>query len=356
MMLMAKANMEVAVFSTKPYDRAFLDDANRAAGSPHNISYFDAHLDHQTAKLAASAAVICPFVNDIVNRKVLEQLAEQGCQLIALRGAGFNNVDLAAARHLSMKVARVPAYSPWAIAEHTVALILALDRKIHRAYSRVREGNFALEGLLGFDLHGRTIGIVGTGRIGLALAQIMRGFGCEVLASDPVEKSELTDLGGRYVGLDELLSSSDIISLHCPLTPETHHLIDAGAIGRMKRGVMLINTSRGPVVDARCLIDGLKSGQIGYLGLDVYEEEGDLFFEDLSGQVLQDDIFARLLTFPNVLITGHQAFFTREALTAIAETTIANISAFAATGVPLHEVTAEQHTCPARPHTSCEAS
>lgn len=348
--------MEVAVFSTKPYDRASLDESNRAAGSPHTIFYFDGHLDAVTAKLAASAAAVCPFVNDIVDRRVLEQLGKQGCQLIALRGAGFNNVDLAAAHEFGIKVARVPAYSPWAIAEHTIALILALNRKIHRSYARVREGNFALEGLLGFDLHGRTVGIVGTGRIGLAFAQIVHGFGCEVLASDPVEHRELTALGGRYVGFDELLSSSDIVSLHCPLTPETHHLIDADAIGRMKRGVMLINTSRGAVVDARALIDGLKSGQIGYLGLDVYEEEGDLFFEDLSGQVLQDDIFARLLTFPNVLITGHQAFFTREALRAIAETTIANITAFAATGVPLHEVTAEQHTCPARPRSSCGAS
>lgn len=240
----------------------------------------------------------------------------------------------------------MPAYSPWAVAEHAVALMLALNRKIHRAYARVREGNFALEGLLGFDFHGRTVGLIGVGRIGLAVARIMRGFGCRVIAFDPARSEELIQLGGEYATLDELLAASDVISLHCPLTPETRHLIDAAAVARMKPGVMLINTSRGAVIETSAVIDGLKSGKIGYLGLDVYEEEGDLFFEDLSEQVIQDDVFARLLTFPNVLITGHQAFFTREALTAIAETTIENISAFEKTGEPVHPVTAEKFVCP----------
>ena len=341
--------MKVAVFSTKQHDRDSLSAANVAAGEPHELSFFEAHLDARTAALSNGAESICPFVNDQVDRATLAILREQGVRLIALRGAGFNNVDLSAAEKLGIRVARVPAYSPWAIAEHAAALILALNRKIHRAYARVREGNFALDGLLGFDLHGRTVGLVGVGRIGLVLARIMTGFGCTIIAHDPEPNPELETLGGRYVPLDELLSSSDIISLHCPLTPETRHLIDKAALQRMKRGVMLINTSRGAVVDTRALIDGLKSGRLGYLGLDVYEEEGDLFFEDLSDELIQDDVFARLLTFPNVLITGHQGFFTAEALRAIAETTIANVTAFEATGRPVHEVTAKGHVCSARP-------
>lgn len=341
--------MKVAVFSTKRHDRESLSAANAAAGQPHELSFFEAHLDARTAALATGAEAICPFVNDRVDRATLTALREQGVRLIALRSAGFNNVDLNAAEEFGIRVARVPAYSPWAVAEHAAALILALNRKTHRAYARVREGNFTLDGLLGFDLHGRTVGLVGVGRIGLVMARIMTGFGCTIIAHDPEPNSELEALGGRYVPLDELLSSSDIISLHCPLTPQTRHLIDKAALERMKRGVMLINTSRGAVVDTRALIDGLKNGRIGYLGLDVYEEEGDLFFEDLSDQLIQDDVFARLLTFPNVLITGHQGFFTAEALQAIAETTIANLTAFEATGRPVHEVTAERHVCPAAP-------
>lgn len=341
--------MKVAVFSTKRHDRESLSAANAAAGQPHELSFFEAHLDARTAALATGADAICPFVNDRVDGTSLAALREQGVRLIALRSAGFNNVDLSAAEELGIRVARVPAYSPWAVAEHAAALILALNRKTHRAYARVREGNFALDGLLGFDLHSRTVGLVGVGRIGLVMARIMTGFGCTIIAHDPEPNPELEALGGRYVPLDELLPSSDIISLHCPLTPETLHLIDKAALERMKRGVMLINTSRGAVVDTRALIDGLKSGRLGYLGLDVYEEEGDLFFEDLSDQLIQDDVFARLLTFPNVLITGHQGFFTAEALQAIAETTIANLTAFEATGRPVHEVTAERHVCPARP-------
>ena len=339
--------MKVAVFSTKRHDRQSLSDANDAAGKSHELSFLEAHLDARTAALATGASAVCIFVNDNVDRATLTTLQEQGVRLVVLRSAGFNNVDLNAAEELGIRVARVPAYSPWAVAEHAAALILALNRKTHRAYARVREGNFALDGLLGFDLHGRTVGLVGVGRIGLVMANIMTGFGCRVIAYDPVPNSEMESIGGRHVSLDELFATSDIISLHCPLTPETRHLIDAAALERMKRGVMLINTSRGAVVDTRALIDGLKSGKIGYLGLDVYEEEGDLFFEDLSDQVIQDDVFARLLTFPNVLITGHQGFFTEDALKAIAETTVANLTAFETTGRALHQVAPETHVRPA---------
>ena len=338
--------MKVAVFSAKPFDREFLDAANAAAGLPHELRYFEAHLDAGTAALAEESTAVCPFVNGQVNAEVLARLHDLGVRQVALRGAGFNNVDLASAERLGISIARVPAYSPHAIAEHTVTMILALNRKIHRAYARVREGNFSLDGLLGFDLHGRTVGIIGSGRIGMVVARIMTGFGCQILASDPIESEQLTELGGHYVPLDVLLPSSDIITLHCPLTPKTRHLIDGGTIGRMKRGVMLINTSRGAVIETKAVINGLKTGAIGYLGLDVYEEEGDLFFEDLSQHVIQDDVFARLLTFPNVLVTGHQAFFTEEAMRAIAATTIENISAFEATGKPVHEVKAEHCVVP----------
>lgn len=331
--------MKVGVFGTKPYDREFLDAAN---ADRHLLRYFEPHLTHETAPLSGDAQAVCTFVNDTLDRPTLASLAAQGVMLVALRCAGFNQVDLAAARDLGIAVARVPGYSPHAIAEHAAALILSLDRKIHRAWARVREGNFALDGLLGFDLHGRTVGVVGTGQIGLAMTGIMRGFGCEVLAFDPAPGSALASLGGTYVDLDTLLARSDIITLHCPLTPATRHLIDTAAIARMKHGVMLINTSRGAVIDTQAVIAGLKSGRIGYLGLDVYEEEGDLFFEDLSDQTIQDDVFARLLTFPNVLITGHQAFFTTDAMSAIAATTIANISSFEDTGHPLHPVSVER--------------
>lgn len=334
--------MRVAVFSARAYDREFLTRANEASGSRHELLFLEPRLNLASAPLAAGHAAVCAFVNDRLGRDVLGLLAQQGTKLVALRSAGFNHVDLEAARELGMAVARVPAYSPDAVAEHTVALILTLNRKIHKASARVREGNFALEGLLGFDLRGRTVGVVGTGQIGMCFARIMRGFGCEVIAFDPHHSPELNALGGRYTDLPELFSASDIISLHCPLTPATHHLIDSDAIGQMKRGVMLINTSRGAVVDTRAIIAGLKSGKIGHLGLDVYEEESDLFFENLSDQMIQDDVFARLLTFPNVVITGHQAFFTHEALTAIAETTIDNITSFENTGSARHPVSVEK--------------
>jgi D-lactate dehydrogenase len=256
---------------------------------------------------------------------VVEVLADQGIGVLALRSTGFNHVDLRAAEARGLTVIRVPEYSPYAVAEHAVGLLLALVRRLHRAHARVREGNFSLRGLLGFDLHGRTVGVVGTGRIGTVFARILRGFGCRILAHDPVPSPALVEEGVCYVSFDALLEGSDIVSLHCPLTPETHHLIDADALARMRPGVTLLNTSRGGLVDTRALIDGLKSGRIGHLGLDVYEEEGDLFFEDLSDTVIQDDVFARLLTFPNVLVTGHQAFFTEEALAAIADTTLRNL-------------------------------
>lgn len=332
--------MRVAVFSTKPYDRRFLDAANAGAG--HELVYLESRLTLRTVAAAEGAGAVCAFVNDKLDASVLAALLQQGIRLIALRSAGFNNVDLVVARDLGVTVARVPEYSPHAIAEHTAALVLSLNRKIHRAYARVREGNFALDGLLGFDLVGRTVGIVGTGRIGAVFARIMTGFGCTILAFDPRRNPDCEAIGVRYVSLDELLAGSDIVSLHCPLTPETHHLIDAAAVARMREGAMLINTSRGAVVDTRAVIRGLKTGRIGSLGLDVYEEEADLFFEDLSDKVIQDDVFARLLSFPNVLITGHQAFFTAEALRAIAETTMANITGFERQGRAVHEVSVER--------------
>jgi D-lactate dehydrogenase len=316
--------MKVAVFSTHPYDELFLNLAN---ASQHQLIFFETKLAPATAKLALGCTAVCAFVNDDLSRTVLEVLHQGGVRLIALRSAGFNHVDLLAAQELGLTVVRVPAYSPHAVAEHTLALILALNRKIHRAYNRVREGNFALEGLLGFDLHGKTIGIVGTGKIGAVFAQMLSGFGCHLLAYDPYPSPAL-EKWVRYTPLHTLLGESDVISLHCPLTPATHHLINESAVAQMKPGAMLINTSRGGLVDTRAVIEGLKYGRIGYLGLDVYEEEADLFFRDLSNQVIQDDLFSRLLTFPNVLITGHQGFFTQEALSNITRTTIANITAF----------------------------
>lgn len=318
--------MRVAVFSTHTFDRQFLDQANVNRG--HDLHYFEARLTPATCALARECPAVCAFVNDQLNADVLALLASGGTRMIALRSSGFNHVDLRKARELGFTVARVPAYSPYAVAEHTIALILVLDRKIHRAYSRVRDGNFALDGLLGFDLHGRTVGIVGTGKIGTVVARILVGFGCRVLAYDVAPSQECRAMGVEYVPLDGVWTQSDIVTLHTPLTPETRHIVDAKAIALMKPGVMVINTGRGALVDTPAVIAGLKSGHIGHLGLDVYEEEEGLFSEDLSSHVIQDDVFARLLTFPNVVVTAHQAFFTREALRAIAETTLDNISAF----------------------------
>ncbi len=319
--------MRVAVFSTKPYDIRFLTAATEE--TDHQLDFFEARLDRTTASLADDYDVVCSFVNDDLGAATLLRLAKTGPKLIALRSAGFNHVDLEAAKSLGLPVVRVPAYSPDSVAEHTVALMLALNRRIHRAHARVREGNLSLDGLLGFDLGARTVGIVGTGKIGVSVARILSGFGCRLLAYDVFENPHALELGMEYVDLKALWERSDVVSLHAPLTPETHHLVDASAIATMKDGVMLINTSRGALIDTGAAIEGLKSGKIGHLGLDVYEEEGDLFFEDLSDTVIQDDTFSRLLTFPNVLITGHQAFFTVEALEAIAHDTVSNITAFA---------------------------
>lgn len=318
--------MRVAVFNTKPYDREFLAAAN--ADERHEFVFLEPLLSPATAKLAEGFTAVCAFVNDRLDTPVLEVLAAGGVRLIALRCAGFNNVDLPTAARLGIRVIRVPAYSPHAVAEHTVGLMLALNRKLHKAYNRVREGNFSLDGLLGFDLFGRTVGIVGTGQIGACTARIMHGFGCKLLAYDVRENTEVKGLGARYVPLDELLAASDVVTLHCPLTKETHHLIDAARLAQMKQGVMLINTGRGALIDTRAVIHALKSGRLGALGIDVYEEEGDLFFRDHANKPILDDVFSRLLTFPNVLITGHQAFFTRNALEAIAASTIAGLDEF----------------------------
>jgi D-lactate dehydrogenase len=328
--------MRVTVFSAKPYDMRALAEA--AEGKALALRFLPVRLAPETAPLAEGAEAVCAFVNDHLDAETLGALARAGVRLVAMRCAGTNNVDLAAAEAAGIAVARVPAYSPHAVAEHTVALILSLNRKIHRAWARVREGNFELEGLLGFDLCGRTVGIVGTGRIGTVLARIMLGFGCRVVASDPVPSENCLAMGVAYLPVGELLAVSDIVALNCPLTPQTHHLIDDAAVAAMKPGAMVINTGRGAVIDTQAAIRGLKSGRIGALGLDVYEEEGDLFFENLSDRILPDDVFARLLTFPNVIVTGHQGFFTAEALAAIAETTVANVLSFARTGAPLHPV------------------
>jgi len=328
--------MDIAVYSTKSYDRQFMD---AAVAEDHKLHYLEARLTPDTAMLARGSDAVCVFVNDQVNEPVLKEFKSLGIRLVALRAAGYNNVDLVAAKRQEIAIARVPAYSPEAVAEHAAALILSLNRNIHRAYARVREGNFALEGLLGFNLQGRTVGIVGTGRIGTSLARIMSGFGCRVLAYDIAPNPACVSFGVKYVALVELLGASDIVSLHCPLTPQTRHLIDDSAIGEMKHGAMLINTSRGAIVNTQAVVNGVKSGAIGHVGLDVYEEETTLFFEDKSDEVIGDDVFERLLTFPNVLVTGHQGFFTSDALAAIAETTMANIASFGKTGHALHEVT-----------------
>ena len=332
--------MRIAVFSTRNYDRHTLEAANERHG--HELEFFEPRLTASTASLASGFDAVCPFVNDELHAEVLEMLAGGGVRLVTLRSAGFNQVDLRAAQRLGITVTRVPAYSPYAVAEHAVGLILTLNRRFHRAYIRVRDGNFSLDGLLGFDLHGRTVGAIGTGRIGRVFCRIMAGFGCRILAYDPVPSEEVRELGGEYVSIDELLAASDVVALHLPLTPESYHLIDDAAVARMKRGAMLVNTSRGALVDTRAVIEGLKSGHLGSLGLDVYEEEADLFFEDLSDTVIQDDVFARLLTFPNVLITGHQGFFTREALAGIAETTLGNATAFATGKGEIHKVVLDE--------------
>lgn len=327
--------MIVAAFSAKPYDRDFLSRAS--AGTGITWRWFESHLGPDTTQLAEGATAVNCFVNDDLGAPVLAHLHRLGVRLVTLRCAGFNLVDVAAAARLGIPVVRVPEYSPHAVAEHAVGLVLMLDRRLHKAFNRVREGNFSLDGLLGFDLHGRTVGVVGTGRIGRRFAEIMLGFGCRVIAHDPLPAAALERRGVAFVPLPDLLRESDIVSLHCPLTPATWHLINAETIALMKPGVMLINTSRGGLVDTPAVIAALKTGRIGLLGLDVYEEEADLFFEDKSGSIISDDVFSRLLTFPNVVVTAHQAFFTRDALEAIAAQTVRNLVHFQR-GEPLEAV------------------
>nr|WP_314478192.1 2-hydroxyacid dehydrogenase [uncultured Pseudomonas sp.] len=320
--------MRVLLFSSQHYDQESFTRA--ALGGGVQLHFQSARLTADTAPLAQGYEVVCAFINDELDASVLECLAHGGTRLVALRSAGYNHVDLTAAKRLGMAVVRVPAYSPQAVAEHAVALILALNRRLHRAYNRTREGDFTLHGLTGFDLHGKTVGVVGTGQIGAAFARIMAGFGCRLLAYDPCPDPQLEALGARYMSLPALLSQARIISLHCPLTPDTRHLINPQSLAHLQPGAMLINTGRGALVDTPALLDALKSGQLGYLGLDVYEEEAKVFFEDRSDLPLQDDVLARLLTFPNVIVTAHQAFLTHEALQAIAETTLENIACWAA--------------------------
>lgn len=319
--------MKITFFSAKPYDIRFFEQANKSYR--HDLHFQESRLTPESASLAAGSGAVCAFVNDQLDGPVLERLAAHGTRLIALRSAGYNHIDLTAAARLGLTVVHVPRYSPHAVAEHSVGLILALNRHLPRAHNRVREGNFSIAGLLGFDLWGKTVGIVGAGRIGLCTGKILQGFGCHVLASDPHPSPEARDSGFDFCTIDALLAGSDIVSLHCPLTPETRHVINCNSLSRMRRGVMLINTSRGALVETPSVIAALLIGQIGYFGLDVYEDEADLFYEDHSDVPLRDDVFARLLTLPNVLVTGHQAFFTREALTTIADTTLASVSAFA---------------------------
>lgn len=333
--------MKIAFFDTHGFEKAIFQKTNER--SQHEITFFETRLTNKTANLASGYPCVCTFVNDSLDEKTLQSLSAGGTRLIALRSAGFNHVDLVSAQTLGLQIVRVPEYSPHAVAEHAVALILSLNRKIHRAYNRVREGNFSLDGLVGFDLYKKTVGVIGTGRIGSVMAKILSGFECQIIAHDFVQNPKLVDMGVRYVALDELLRKSDIISLHVPLTPQTRYLIDERALALTKPGVMLINTGRGALIDTRALIKSLKSGHIGYAGLDVYEEEEGLFFEDLSEQILQDDNLARLLTFPNVLLTSHQAFLTDEALGNIAQVTFQNISDFENGNDLKNEVCAKRH-------------
>lgn len=317
--------MKIALFSSKNYDKEYFQQAN--AGYGFELEFFDVRLEAKTLRLAHGFPVVCLFVNDEADRTILTELAENGTWVIALRCAGYNNVDLVAARELGLKVVRVPAYSPEAVAEHAVGLMMTLNRRIHKAYQRTRDANFSLEGLVGFNMYGRTAGVIGTGKIGIATLRILKGFGMRLLVSDPYPNQAALDLGAEYVDLDTLYRESDVISLHCPLLQENYHLLNGEAFARMKNGVMIINTSRGGLLDANAAIEALKSGRIGALGLDVYEEEEELFFEDKSNEVITDDVFRRLSACHNVLFTGHQAFLTREALHAIADTTLANVKA-----------------------------
>ncbi|MBD3427121.1 MAG: 2-hydroxyacid dehydrogenase [Candidatus Omnitrophica bacterium] len=327
---------KILFFDTKPYDRQFFGEANREYG--FQLKYLNNRLNEDTADLARGYRIISIFVNDMVSEAVADKLSELGVKLVALRSAGYNNVDLDAV-YDRIHVVRVPEYSPYAIAEHAVALMMTLNRKIHRAYFRVRDNNFAINGLMGFDMHGKTAGVIGTGRIGKTLLEILKGFGMNLLAYDPKpDEEEASGMGFKYVDLETLYAKSDIISLHCPLTRETEYIINQESIGAMKDGVMIINTGRGKLIDTKALIENLKTGKIAYAGLDVYEEESEFFYEDLSSSFISDDVLARLMTFHNVVITSHQGFFTKEALANIAETTLSNVREFIEGGYLKNEI------------------
>lgn len=328
--------MKLAFFSTKDYDRTYFEEASKKYA--FESEYFEVPLNEKTAYLCKNMEAVCVFVNDQVNRVVIEILSKSGVKILALRCAGFNNVDLKACAEFNIKVTRVPAYSPNSVAEHAIALLQTLNRKTHKAYNRVRENNYALQGLMGFDLYGKTVGVIGTGKIGQVFCKIMQGFGTKVLAYDICPNEDLKSKGVEYTDLDTLLGSADIISLHCPLNESTKHLIDKEAFAKMKDGVVLVNTSRGALIQTKSAIKALKNKKLGALGLDVYEQEEALFFKDLSGTIIQDDLIARLMSFPNVLITSHQGFFTHEALTQIAEITLYNVSCIQKNGVCENEV------------------
>jgi D-lactate dehydrogenase len=318
--------MRIAVFSTKSYDQEYFE--KYAQNNEYNFSFFETPLNKDTANLTIGFDIVCVFVNDNVDLSTIEILSKNEVKLIALRCAGFNNIDIEAAKANNIKVVRVPAYSPEAVAEHAVALILTLNRKTHKAYNRVREGNFSLKNLIGFNIHGKTIGVIGTGQIGQTFCRVIKGFGCKIIAFDIFQSQELIDSGVTYLPLDAVFKQSDILSLHCPLNPDTKHIINDQSIALMKKGVMIINTSRGALINTVDVIKGLSNRKIGYLGIDVYEQEEKLFFEDLSERIIQDDLILRLNSFPNVLITSHQAFFTKEAMDEITCTTLENINAF----------------------------
>ena len=320
--------MKTAVFSTKPYDRDFLEAGNATFG--HEMVFVENRLREDTAALATGCPAICAFVNDVLDGAVLRALHAGGTRFIAMRCAGYNNVDLPVARELGVKIARVPAYSPYAVAEHAVALLLALNRHVPRAWSRVRDGNFSIDGLMGTDVHNKTVGVIGTGTIGRIFAEIMLGFGCRVLAYDVKPDKALEARGVAYLTLEEVLAQSNFLSLHCPLLPATRHLLDAAAFASLPAKALVINTSRGALIDAEAAVNAIKSGHLGGLALDVYEEEAELFFDDHSSHIIQDDTFMRLVSFPNVLVTSHQAFFTREAMENIAATTLGNLADFEA--------------------------
>lgn len=318
--------MKIAVFSTKSYDQEYFE--NYSIDSQYTFSFFETALNKDTASLTNGFDAVCIFVNDSVDKNTIEILSKNGIRLIALRCAGFNNVDIEAAKSNNIKVVRVPAYSPEAVAEHAVALILTLNRKTHKAYNRVREGNFSLKNLIGFNLYGKTIGVIGTGQIGATFCRIIKGFGCKIIAFDVSKSDELVQQGVEYLSLDEVFQESDILSLHCPLNASTKHIVNEKSIALMKDGVMIINTSRGALINTADVITGLTSKKIGYLGIDVYEQEEKLFFEDLSESIIEDDLILKLISFPNVLITSHQAYFTKEAMDEITTTTLQNIEAF----------------------------